>query len=337
MENNFRDHVVVITGASSGIGKATAIEFAKREANLVLAARREFGLEKTARECESYGVRTVVVPTDVSDENAVQELADRAMLEFGHIDIWINNAGVYMMGEIKNTPVDAMRRLFDINYFGMVHGCKAVLPYMLERGHGQIINTGSQAGKMAYREAGTYCASKFAITAFTDALRQELYGTGIHVSMVMPNSTDTPLFHYCANFAGREIKPMEPISTPEDVARVFVALAATKARESYVTSFPRALAAMHAVAPDLHDRLVAKQVENKHFKDEPAEPTQGNLFHPDPSHTGVSGGWIPQDKNDKAKNVGIVAALAIPLIVGFLTWRRFGREEYPTADFQRAA
>ena len=337
MKTDFRDQVVVITGASSGIGKATAIEFAKRGANLVLAARREFGLEKTARECESYGVNAVVVPTDVSDENAVQELADRAMLEFGHIDIWINNAGVYMMGEIKDTPVDAMRRLFDINYFGMVHGCKAVLPYMLERGRGQIINTGSQAGKMAYREAGTYCASKFAMTAFTDALRQELYGTGVNVSLMMPNSTDTPLFHYSANFAGREIKPMEPVSPAQDVADLFIRLASSKERESYVTAFPKALAAMHAVAPDLHDRLIAKQVQKKHFKDEPAEPTQGNLFQADPAHTGISGGWIPADKDGTAKRVGMIAGVAIPLIVGFLTWRRFSRNDYPTADFQRAA
>lgn len=336
-KNGFRDQVVVITGASSGIGKATAIEFAKRGANLALAARREFGLEKTANDCRKFGVQAIVVSTDVSKEDEVQNLATRAIAQFGQIDIWINNAGVYMMGEIKDTPVDAMRRLFDINYFGMVHGCKAVLPYMLERGRGQIINTGSQAGKMAYREAGTYCASKFAMTAFTDALRQELYGTGVSISLVMPNSTDTPLFHYSANFAGREIKPMEPVSPAQDVADLFIRLAATKERESYVTAFPKALAAMHAVAPDLHDRLISKQVEKKHFKDEPAEPTQGNLFHADPTHTGVSGGWIPPDKNDKAKKVGMFAGLAIPLIVGFLAWRKFGREEYPTAAFQRAA
>jgi short-subunit dehydrogenase len=304
---------------------------------LVLAARREFGLEKTARECESYGVTAVVVPTDVSDEEAVQELADRAMLEFGHIDIWINNAGVYMMGEIKNTPVDAMRRLFDVNFFGMVNGCKAVLPYMLERGSGQIINTGSQAGKMAYCEAGTYCASKFAMTAFTDALRQELQGTGVDVSLVMPNSTDTPLFHYAANYAGRVVKPMEPISPAEDVADVFIRMAASHERESYVTSFPRALAVMHTVSPELHDRMVAKQVEKKHFTNEPAEPTNGNLFHPDPSHTGVSGGWIPQDKNNGARKAGIIAAVAIPLIAGFFAWRKFGRAAYPSAEFRRAA
>jgi short-subunit dehydrogenase len=337
MENNLQGSVVVITGASSGIGKATAIEFAKRGANLVLAARREFGLEKTAHECESYGAKAICVPTDVSDHDAVQELADHAMLEFGHIDIWINNAGVYMMGEIKDTPVDAMRRLFDINYFGMVHGCKAVLPYMLERGHGQIINTGSQAGKMAYAFAGTYCATKFAMTAFTDALRQELYGTGVDISLVMPNSTDTPLFHYAANFAGREIKPMEPVSPARDVAETILELALTHERESYVTSFPRVLAAMHAVAPNLHDHLVAKQAEKKHFKDQPAEPTNGNLFHPDPSHTGVSGGWIPQDKSNGTRNAGIIAAIAIPVIAGILAWRKFGREQYPTADFQRAA
>jgi hypothetical protein len=190
---------------------------------------------------------------------------------------------------------------------------------------------------MSYRFAGTYCASKFALTAFTDALRQELYGTGVDVSLVMPNSTDTPLFHYSANFAGREIKPMDPISPAQDVADTIIELAVTHQRESYVTSFPRMLAAMHAVAPDLHDHLIARQADKNHFTNEAAEPTNGNLFHPDPSHTGVSGGWIPADKNNGARNAGIIAAVAIPLIAGFLAWRKFGREQYPTADFQRAA
>lgn len=336
-ENNFRDQVVVITGASSGIGKATAIEFAKRGADLVLAARRENALEKTARECLKFGVRAIVVPTDVSEEAAVQALAARAIAEFGQIDIWINNAGVYMMGEIKDTPVEAMRRLLDINFFGMVHGCKAALPYMLGRGEGHIINTGSQAGKMAYRYAGTYCASKFALTAFSDALRQELYGSGVDVSIVMPNSTDTPLFHYAANYAGRAIKPMDPISTAQQVAEVFLRIAQSKESESYVTSFPRALAVMHAVAPGVHDRMIAKQVDKKHFQDEAAEPTPGNLFHADPAHTGISGGWIPADKSPAPRNLGIVASIAIPVIAGFLAWRKVAREREAMADLPRAA
>jgi short-subunit dehydrogenase len=337
-ERIFQDQVVVITGASSGIGKITAIEFAKRGANVVLAARREFGLEKTARECEGYGVQAIAVPTDVSKEEEVQNLATRAIAQFGHIDIWINNAGVYMMGEIKDTPVDAMRRLIDINFFGMVHGCKAALPHMLERGKGQIINTGSQAGKMAYRYAATYCASKFALTAFTDALRQELYGTGIDVSIVMPNSTDTPLFHYTANFSGRVVKPMDPISAAQDVADVFIRLAQTKERESYVTAFPRALAVLHTVAPGVHDRIIAKQTDRSHFKDEQAQPTKGNLFHADPSHTGVSGGWIAQDGSSKGKKLGMIAALAIPVIAGYFAWKKMSeRDEFVTADSQRAA
>lgn len=335
MKRDLRNTVVVITGASSGIGKNTAVEFAKRGANLVLAARRENGLEKTARECENFGVRAIVVPTDVSDELAVHKLASRALNEFGHVDIWINNAGVYMMGEIKDTPVDAMRRLLDVNFFGMVHGVKAILPHMLQRGEGLIINTGSLAGKMAYRFASAYCASKFAITAFTDALRQELYGTGVDVSMVMPSSTDTPLFNYAANYAGRAIKPMEPISDAQDVADVMVRLAASRHRESYVMSYPKALAALHTVAPGVHDRLMAKQTEKKHFKKEPAPLTKGNLFQPDPSHTGVSGGWKNQDGSNVRKNIGILAAIAIPIVAGVIAWRRMQERQY--SGFEQAA
>ena len=337
MKNNFRNSVVVITGASSGIGKITAIEFAKHGANVVLAARREFGLEKTARDCESYGVKAVVVPTDVSSEEEVQNLATRAIAQFGQIDIWINNAGVYMMGEIKDTPTDAIRRLMDVNFFGMVYGCKAALPHMLQRGRGHIINTGSQAGKMAYRFAATYCASKYAMTAFTDALRQELYGTGVDVSLVMPNSTDTPLFHYAANFAGRTIKPMEPISTAKDVADTFIRLAETKDRESYVTNFPRGLAVVHAVAPGMHDRIMARHTEKKHFKEEPARPSRGNLFQPDPSHTGISGGWIPESgRENKGSTLGKIAAFVIPAIAGYFAWRELSeRREEP--EYQRAA
>jgi short-subunit dehydrogenase len=283
-------------------------------------------------------VNAIVVPTDVSNEEEVRNLASRAIAQFGQIDIWINNAGVYMMGEIKDTPVESMRRLIDVNFFGMVNGCKAVLPHMLERGEGHIINTGSQAGKMAYRYAATYCASKFALTAFSDALRQELYGTGVDVSIVMPNSTDTPLFNYSANYAGRQIKPMEPVSTAQEVAEVFMRLVDSKERESYVTSFPRALGALHAVAPGLHDRMVAKQTDKKHFKKDPAEPSRGNLFQPDPSHTGISGGWKTDDGGSTSKNLGFAAALAVPVIAGLLAWRKMRyRNEFATAEYQRAA
>jgi NAD(P)-dependent dehydrogenase (short-subunit alcohol dehydrogenase family) len=135
--------VVGVTGASNGIGRATGLAFAERGARVVLAARRADALEELARECEAAGGPALAVPTDVTDEAAVAELARRAVERFGRIDVWVNNAGVYLLGLLEATPPEAFRRVLETNFFGYVHGARAVLPHFREQGHGVLINNAS--------------------------------------------------------------------------------------------------------------------------------------------------------------------------------------------------
>jgi len=137
---SFRNQVVVITGASSGIGKATALEFARRGASLVVAARRGNALEDLVAECQALGAQARAVPADVSDEAAVRNIAKEAVRRFGKIDIWINNAGVSAAGKLEQLPSDVFRRIIDVNLFGCVHGAKAALPVFREQGRGVLIN-----------------------------------------------------------------------------------------------------------------------------------------------------------------------------------------------------
>jgi NADP-dependent 3-hydroxy acid dehydrogenase YdfG len=173
MSRTLRGNVVVITGASSGIGRAAARLFAGKGARLVLAARRADELERVAAACRAAGARAIAVPTDVTDAAAVEALAARALAEFGAIDVWCNNAGVYAMGELGDVPLDVHRRVVEVNLLGVVNGMRAALAQMRLQGHGTIINTTSLAGKSPYAYAAIYCATKAAVRALTQAVRQE--------------------------------------------------------------------------------------------------------------------------------------------------------------------
>jgi NAD(P)-dependent dehydrogenase (short-subunit alcohol dehydrogenase family) len=138
MPRKLRDAVVVITGASTGLGRATALAFARRGANLSLAARREDTLHQPAQECQHFGSRTLAIPTDVTDEAAVQNLAQRTFQEFGRLDIWVNNAAVTAFGRFEEIPSDIYRRVIETNLFGYIHGARAALPYFREQGSGTL-------------------------------------------------------------------------------------------------------------------------------------------------------------------------------------------------------
>ena len=187
---DLKDKTVVITGASSGIGRAAALEMARRGANVVLGARRLEALEKTAAECRALGVRATAVAADVTKP----EDCARLMAEAGEVDVLVNNAGFAIFDALAEAKPDELRAMMDTNYFGMVHCTQAVLPRMLQRGSGTIVNVSSIAGIMGYARMGGYCATKFAVIGFTEALRDEVLGRGVRVALVCPGTTETEFF-----------------------------------------------------------------------------------------------------------------------------------------------
>lgn len=167
--------VVVMTGASSGVGRAAALMFGRRGARLVLAARDPESLEEVAQECrDTYGTGAISVVTDVRDEASVEALSQIAIERFGRIDVWVNDAAVYMLGTLEDCPTQAIKDLFETNVMGVLHGTRAAVgAFRRQGGHGVLVNMGSIAGKVSYAKAGAYCASKHAVHAITEALRQE--------------------------------------------------------------------------------------------------------------------------------------------------------------------
>lgn len=206
---------VVITGASSGIGRATALEMARRGADVVLAARRAERLEEVAAECRARGVRAVAVPADVTKPEDCRRLIDAA----GEIDVLVNNAGFAVLGPIAGLPLAELREMMDTNYFGAVHCTQAALPGMLARGSGTIVNVGSITGLMGFARMGGYCATKFALVGFTEALRDEVMGRGVRVALVCPGTTETEFFVRAERGAIPGASRLMPGVKPERVAR----------------------------------------------------------------------------------------------------------------------
>jgi NAD(P)-dependent dehydrogenase (short-subunit alcohol dehydrogenase family) len=294
MARDLHNSVVVVTGASSGIGRATALAFAQAGARVVLAARREEALHEAAAECRRYGSDALAVPTDVRDRAAVERLADQARETFGGVDVWVNNAGVTLLGRFEDAPEDLWREVLEINFFGTVNGARAALPLLRDRG-GTLINVGSVNSRVGAPYASAYVASKFAVRGFAECLRDELRGEGVDVCTVMPASIDTPLFQHAANFAGRPVKPLRPVIRPERVAATIVRCAKRPRREVVVGLSGRQLIALHDLALPVFERVMSRNVDREHFQQRPAGPSPGNLREPDPDWTGVTGGWKAGD------------------------------------------
>src|SRR6185437_6845524 len=248
---------VVITGASSGIGRATAHRFAEAGYRLALAARRAAALDDVAEECRRRGAEAIAVPTDVTDPGQMRHLAQRAIATFGGIDVWFNNAGVFLLGRFENKSEAQFRRVIETNLFGYVHGARAVLPHFRARRRGILINNASLAARTGLPLATAYVASKFAIRGFSLALREELAAEPrIAVCTVLPASIDTPLWQHSGNVSGRAIRPLRPAYDPDLVARAVLRLARHPRREVIVGAFGKILAAQHHWLPGLGERVM---------------------------------------------------------------------------------
>ncbi|WP_075097788.1 SDR family oxidoreductase [Sandaracinus amylolyticus] len=291
MTRKVQDAVVVITGASSGIGRATARAFAARRARVVLAARREAALDDVARECERAGGRALVVPTDVTELEAVEHLASRAVDAFGRIDVWVNNAAVAVFGRFEDTPYDAFRRVIDVNLLGYVHGARAALPRLRRAGGGVLINNASILARLTQPYMSAYVMSKHAIQALSDCLRQELVGSGIEVCTALPAAIDTPLWQHSANYTGHVVEPPPPVYPPERVARTIVSLAERPRRVAYAGNAGRVLSWQHLLAPGLSERVIGAVMDRVTIRDDQAPVSDGNIFMPLADGHGAGGGW----------------------------------------------
>jgi short-subunit dehydrogenase len=245
---------VIVTGASTGIGKETVREFARRRAHVVLASRNRGRLDALAAELSDYPGRRLVVPTDVTNRLAVEAMLRRTVEEFDGVDVLVNNAGVGLFAPIASGSLDNMHHLFNVNFWGPVHCIQATIPYMRRQGRGHIVNVSSIAGKVATPYLGAYSATKFALTAVSDALRSELAGSGIGVSTIFPGLTDT-------SFQGNMLREVQVPDPPRylrqagsaAVARRIVQAVRWNLRDAYVTPADFAAASAYPLAPALAD------------------------------------------------------------------------------------
>jgi len=319
LEKQLQGKTVVITGASSGAGRAIALAFAQNGATIVIAARREAALNEIVAACEALGTKAKAVVTDVTDAAAVQQLAKEAAAFGGKIDIWINNAGVLAAGTFEQTPIEIHDQVIRTNLLGYLHGAHAVLPYFKHQQYGILINNISVGGWFPTPYAVGYSASKFGLRGFSESLRGELHQWPyIHICDVFPAFLDTPGIQHAANYTGHHIKPAPPVYDPMRVARTMVALAQNPKKAATVGSAATFLKWAHFLFPGISRRMTAGTME-AYLKNAPTIPaTDGNLFKPVDYGASIYGGWSTPISQKKK----IIGAAIIGLAAGLILLSR---------------
>ena len=251
--------VIVITGASSGIGLVTARKAAARGARLVLTARSQDALEQLTSELRNQGCEAIHAAGDVANPDDMLRVADAAIERFGGFDTWVNNAGISVYGRLDQVPLEDKRRVFDTNFWGVVHGCRAALRHLRSRG-GALINIGSTLSDRAIPLQGIYCASKHAVKGYTDALRMELEDEGVPISvtLIKPSSIDTPYKEHAKNYLEVEPSNPPPVYAPQAVADAILHCASRPERDVFIGAGGKMLAWMGNVAPRLTDRYMER-------------------------------------------------------------------------------
>jgi short-subunit dehydrogenase len=314
---------VVIAGASSGIGLATALAFARRGAALMLVARRAEALEDAARRCVAAGSPHVMVfPADVADAAALRAVAAQVLAECGSLDVWVNMAGVAALGRFEEIPLEVQARVIETNLIGAMNGAYAAAGPMLRQGRGVIINMSSIGGRIAQPFTAAYTASKFGLAGFTDALRQELLArSAVQVCGVYPQFVDTPAPLHTANYSGRAVRPMPPVSRPEWVAERIVALALRPRRALHLGA-AHAFVPIYALMPETAMRWLGRVFMWLIFRTGPhATRTNGAVLAPMAEGTTTAIGW-GMPRQSTVVRWGAMACGAVTL--GFWLARRAG-------------
>ena len=281
---SLRDQVIVITGASSGNGLATALEAVTRGAAVVIAARNGLALEKITDELRASGGRAEICVADVSIEADVERIAETALTRFGRIDSWVNNAAAATYGATEQVTVADHRRVFDVNYFGTLLGCRIAARHLRAGGGGAIVNIGSILGDRSIVEQGPYCATKHAVQALTDVLRMELErdSAGISVTLIKPGAIDTPYPEHARNYMEEPARLPPPLYDPALVADAVLFACATPKRVIYVGGAGLLSSLAGQVAPRLTD--LAMETIGRVMQQKPDQPgreaMRDNLYEP---------------------------------------------------------
>lgn len=332
MKKRISEQVVVITGASSGIGRETALQLARRGAKVIAVARNQTALQVLEGSAASAEGEIQAVVADVSDPKQVEQIAKSTVDRFGSIDTWVNNAAVSMYATVAESDVEEMERIIAVNLLGQIHGIKAALPYMRAQGGGTIINVSSALGWRGVPYQAAYVASKHGIKGFTETLRLELKNerSNIDVTLILPSSINTPLFEHARSKLGVKPRPIPPVYQPSLVARAILSAAERPPRDLVVGWGGKALILAERISPRLTDwymlqnnRMFRKQKTNQ------PDDNQDNLFEPVGGPGAIHGSFGAEAKTRSlytrlfeqnawlmAASEIITAILAVPLIIG---------------------
>lgn len=329
------EQVVVITGASQGIGRETALQLATRGASVVLAARNEEALKELAAQVERIGGKAEPVVTDVAEPQQVERLAERAVERFGRIDTWVNDAAVSIYASVEELEPEEMERLVRVNLLGQMYGARAAIPHLRRGGGGAIINVGSALSDRAIPLQSAYVATKHGVAGFSEALRLEMMheGSGIEVVLILPSSINTPLFNFARSKLGVQPMPVPPVYEPRVVAQAIVHAAEHGGREVVVGGWGKLLTVAQWISPTLLDRYMLQGARAwKQQRTPRPDDARDNLFEASTGPGSTTGDFGTASKSTSLFTSYLElhpnrkrAAIAVALIGALALVRRLGR------------